>query len=51
MVTCPKLASQERNGAETKHILNQPPIGPHCQVSLKKLMPKRILTQTETVFT
>ena len=37
-----KLASSKRNWAETKRILKQLPLGPHCRVSL---------TETETSFT
>ena len=33
MVTCPKSAGQERNGAETKIIIKQLTIGPYCRAS------------------
>ena len=41
MVTCPKSAGQERNGAETKHIIKQLTIG-LLPSELKRLMPKTI---------
>ena len=43
MVICPKLASQERNEAQTKCIIKQLLIGCHCRVRITKHKLKQVL--------